>query len=69
MKQKKKFKKQKIRTRSFIVTEQQLKDINMKINSLIRENEKLLIIGDKAKYQNNCNVLKGISFVMGKIGR
>ena len=38
--------------------------IKTKINSLLLENKEAMTKGDMFTYQNNCNELKGIEFVM-----
>ena len=43
--------------------------INEKIHFLQEENKKAINIGDKHTYHTNCNMLKGIEFVMEKLNK
>lgn len=41
--------------------------VTQKINQLLRDNKKFFSDGKLDDYNNNCNQLKGIDFVMGRI--
>lgn len=47
------------------ITERQFKNaVNKKIDQVVINNRFLLNLGNKTKYNENCNFLKGIDFVM-----
>jgi len=43
--------------------------IQCKIDSVIAQNKRLLQVGERVEYTNNCNFLRGVSFVMSRLNK